>query len=82
MTEAASSLQRQQEMMDRLRSAKEAKAQRAKNAGSSHRSPGKPAAATNLPLVTRGLRATLRNGSEIRRAVVLREVLGPPLGLR
>jgi type IV secretory pathway VirB10-like protein len=81
MTEAASALQRQQEMMDRLQSAKEAKAQRAKAAGTSHRSPVK-ASKTVLVPVAGSLTGILRNRNEIRRAVILREVLGPPLGMR
>lgn len=81
MTEAVSALQRQQEMMDRLKTAKEAKAQRAKAAGTSHRSPVK-ASKTLLAPVASSLTGILRNRNEIRRAVILREVLGPPLGMR
>lgn len=81
MTEAASALQRQQEMMDRLQSAKEAKAQRAKAAGTSHRSPVKASKTVQTPTAG-GLTGILRNRNEIRRAVILREVLGPPLGMR
>jgi hypothetical protein len=81
MTEAASVMQRQQDMMDRLQNAKEAKAQRAKLAGSSHRSSRKPGKTAEVSLVG-GLRGILRNRNEIRRAVILREVLDPPLGMR
>lgn len=81
MTEAASAMQRQQEMMERLRQAKEAKETRAKNAGSSHRSPVRSGKSAQAP-VAAGLRGILRTRSEIRRAVILREVLGPPLGMR
>ena len=81
LTEAVSALQRQQEMMERLRHAKEAKAQRAKAAGTIQRSAVKELKSTEAP-VTGRIAGILRNRGEIRRAVILREVLGPPLGMR
>ena len=81
MTEAASAMQRQHDMMERLQHANEAKALRAKNAGSSHRSPMKIEKLAEVP-AGGALSTLLGNRSDIRRAIVLREVLGPPLGMR
>lgn len=78
--DAPSALQRQQEMMDRLRQAKLEKEQRAKMAAaqrSSGKSGGMPVSPGGV-----GLRGLLRQRGEARRAVVLREILGPPVGMR
>lgn len=79
-------LQRQREMEERLRQHKAAKSgsSRATTTGGAAatqdrmnpRRPGSPAERAG------SLRAALKNREETRRAVVLREVLGPPLGLR
>lgn len=82
MTEAASALQRQQEMMDRLQRAKEAKAQRVKTVETHGGKRAHSATPAGTASARTSLRATLGKRSEIRRAVVLREILGPPVGLR
>ena len=40
------------------------------------------ASAAAPALAGRGIRADLQNRESVRRAIVLREVLGPPVGLR
>jgi len=77
-------LKRQQEMEERLQQYKAARAAtRANTTGG--------AAATNDRVIKRaapaasaagGLRSTLLSRSETRRSIVMREILGPPLGLR
>lgn len=78
-------LKRQQEMEERLRQHKAARAAspKANTTGG--------AAATNDRVIKRaaptastagGVRSALQSRSETRRALVLREILGPPLGLR
>jgi hypothetical protein len=70
-------LKRQQEMQERLRLAREAKAARARELAAA------PAAGTPSRSVrTAGIRGALANRAETRRAIVLREILGPPVGLR
>lgn len=82
-SEASAALKRQQDMQDRLRQIKETKAtitggaaatSARVSAAQSRAKPCQPAKA--------GLRGVLRNRKEIRRAIVMREILGPPLGLR
>ena len=75
-------LKRQLELQERLRQLRETKAvttggaavtrARAKNA--------KPAAAASAKTVS--LRTALANRGQVSRAIVMREILGPPLGLR
>lgn len=68
-------LERQRELQERLRKIRDAKA---------------PAASAEVvaPTVVRrqtisgGLKGQLRSSKELRRAVMLREILGPPVGLR
>jgi hypothetical protein len=68
-------LQRQLEMQERLRQIRETKAAQAReHARETAAARAKPAQAPA------GLRAALRQRSEIRRAVVMREILGPPVG--
>ncbi len=73
-------LKRQAEMQERLRQAREAKEAKAREAA---------AFASAVPIGARreqgrkgGLREALSKPGETRRAIVLREILGPPAGLR
>ena len=81
--EAEVILKRQKDMQERLRQIKESKTTTSGGAAAtsarvsatqSRVKPIKPAKA--------GLRGALRNPKEIRRAIVMREILGPPVGLR
>lgn len=80
--EAEAELKRQMQLQERLRELRETKAVTTGGAAATRtrattRQTGSPA-----PAVPASLRGVLRKRSEIRRAVILREVLGPPLGLR
>ena len=81
--EAELILKRQREMQDRIRQIKESKATTSGGASATRtrvaaeQSNAKPVVAAKA-----GLRQALRNPAEVRRAVVMREILGPPLGLR
>ena len=71
-------LKRQAEMQERLRLAREAKEARAREAAAS----AKPAGTSARSVSKTGLRGALADRAETRRAIVLREILGPPVGLR
>jgi type IV secretory pathway VirB10-like protein len=77
--EAEEALKRQLDMQERLRQIREEKAARAKQAASpaaaSKSRTGSAAAATTI-------RGALSRPGDARRAIVLREILGPPVGLR
>ena len=75
-------LKRQMEWQERLRLARESKAVTTGGAAATRARTNtpKPGPATSAPLP--GLRAELRQRKSLRRAVVLREILGPPLALR
>jgi hypothetical protein len=79
----AAALKRQQEIQERLRQIKETKANTTGRAAetnarvSAARNPIKP----QIPAKT-GIKSSLRSPHEIRRAFVLREILGPPVSLR
>lgn len=76
-------LKRQLEMQERLRQIRETKAVTTGGAAAtSSRVSAAQSHAKPLVPVKPGLHAALRNGRELRRAVILREVLGPPVGLR
>ena len=80
--EAEVEMKRQMQLQERLRELRETKAVTSGGAAATRtrtatRQTGYTA--TSIPV---GLRGVLRKRSEIRRAVILREVLGPPLGLR
>jgi hypothetical protein len=78
--DTASLLKRQQDMMERLQRAKETKATTTGGAAATQgrvSGVGKSAHAAGA-----GLRARLRNRNEIRKAVIMREILERPLGLR
>lgn len=68
-------VERQREMMERL------KALRAERAAAAQKHTPK-AARTKTEGSNRGLGSRLQDKSEIRRAIVLREILGPPAGLK
>jgi type IV secretory pathway VirB10-like protein len=70
-------LRRQEEMQERLRLAREAKAARAREADAIMTT-GTPVKSVRMT----GLRGALADRAETRRAIVLREILGPPVGLR
>ncbi len=79
----ASLVRQQSEIEDRLRQIRDPKATttggatatRARLSAARHHSPPAPA-------VKRGVRSALQSRKDIRRAIALREILGPPLGLR
>lgn len=77
--EAQETLKRQLDMQERLRQIREEKAARAKQsaipAAASKSRAGSAAATTTI-------RGALSRPGEARRAIVLREILGPPVGLR
>lgn len=82
--ETAKALKHQQELADRLRQLRETKATTTGGALAtrtriSAAGTGTTASLANTPL---GIRARLRSPAEVRRAVVMREILGPPLSLR
>jgi len=82
-TASAVELQRQQQIKTRLREAREARAARpvGRAAAAKARLAG-AAGPPSSPVSPAPLRSRLRNRSELRRAVLLREILGPPAGLR
>lgn len=81
--EAAAVLKHQTDLQERLRQIRETKATTTGGASATRarvaasQSHAKPAAAAKT-----GIRTALRNPKEIRRAIVMREILGPPVGLR
>lgn len=79
----AALLKRQQDMQERLRQIKESKANTSGGAAATNArvSAARTPAKAFLP-ATSGIRKSLRERKEIRRAFVLREILGPPAGLR
>lgn len=81
MAEVDAVLKRQADMQERLRQIKETKAAITTGDAAATRtrvSPSRQPAHSGKS----GLRASLRDAGQTRRAVVLREILGPPLGLR
>ncbi len=82
-SEADAILKRQQEIRERLQAIKDTKATTSGNATETRAriaAAGKPAA---LPVLGQSsLRSSLRNPKQTRRAIVLREILGTPVGLR
>jgi ribosomal protein L17 len=73
-------LERQNALREQLRQIREAKVITTGNAAATReraKAKGKAAAP-----VTTSLRGSLRNRSELRKAVITREVLGTPVGLR
>ncbi len=81
--EAAALLKHQMDLQERLRQIRETKASTSGGAAVTRaRVAASQSHAAAAAPVKSGLRSALRNRSEIRRAFVLREILGPPLGLR
>ena len=76
-------LKQQQELMARLQQIRDTKATTTGGAAATRSrvsaAQRHPAAA---PVAISGLRASLHHRKDIRRAIVLREILGPPVGLR
>ncbi|MEI8036867.1 MAG: hypothetical protein WCJ14_00620 [Verrucomicrobiota bacterium] len=76
-------LKQQQELMARLQQIRDTKATTTGGAAATR---SRVSAAQRhpkaAPVATSGLRASLHSRKDIRRAVVLREILGPPVGLR
>jgi hypothetical protein len=83
MSEIDALLKRQQDMQERLRQIKQTKATTTGGA-SATRTRVAASQSHAKPLVPgkAGLRASLRDPKQTRRAIVLREILGPPPGLR
>lgn len=76
-------LKRQQDMQDRMRQIKETKATTSGNAAATRtRIAAEERHPKTVKPVKAGLRTGLRSRKEIRRAVIMKEILDPPLGLR
>lgn len=76
-------LKRQNDMQERIRQIREAKATTTGGASATRaRVAASQSNAKALQPAKANLRKALRNPKEIRRAIVMREILGPPLGLR
>jgi hypothetical protein len=87
--DTSSLLKRQQDMMDRLQHAKDikaamaAKGTKATTTGGAAATQGRVSRAGKSAATTgQGLRGRLRNRSEIRKAIIMREILDRPVGLR
>jgi hypothetical protein len=79
--DAQGELKRQMDMQEKLRQIRETKT--AGGAGKATRMSLKNAKSTKtVSAAPVGLRAALRNHGQVRRAIIMREILGPPLGLR
>ncbi len=75
-------LKRQMEMQERLREVRENRAVTTGGAAATRKLTASKQTGYASPGVRHGLREIARKRSEIRRAIVLREILGPPLALR
>ncbi|MCU0776878.1 MAG: hypothetical protein MUF86_04345 [Akkermansiaceae bacterium] len=75
-------LKRQMQLQERLRELRESKAVTSGGAAATRTRAATQQTGYTSVAVPVGLRSVVRNRSDIRRAVILREVLGPPLGLR
>jgi hypothetical protein len=81
--EAEVILKRQKDMQERIRQIKESKTTTSGGAAAtSARVAASQSNAKALQPGKVGIRQALRNPKEIRRAVIMREILGPPVGLR
>ncbi|MDH4443808.1 MAG: hypothetical protein QE267_01615 [Akkermansiaceae bacterium] len=81
--EAAEALKHQQELASHLQQLRETKASTTGGAAATRaRVASKGATKPQLAPIQLSLRARLKNPTEIRRAIVLREILGPPVSLR
>ena len=83
LSDEALILKRQQDIQERLR---QIQATKATTTGGAAATRTRVSAAQRHPkavtIAKTGLRASLHSRQDIRRAIVLREILGPPLGLR
>lgn len=76
---SSSELERQQRMQEQLRSLKKERTASSSTSQPRRKTPAvKPAAA----VASTSIRSRLKNRSELRRAIVMREILDPPVGLR
>jgi hypothetical protein len=73
----SSEADRQRAMLEQLRKLESTERERARNAPS-----GGSGTAVTVPAPASGLRAMLRNHAGLRQALMLREIVDPPLGLR
>jgi hypothetical protein len=80
--EAEAELKRQMQLQERLRELRDSKAVTSGGAAATRTRTATQQTGYTASAIPIGLRGVLRKRSEIRRAVILREVLGPPLGLR
>ena len=80
--ETEAELKRQMEIQERLRQIRETKAVTSGGAAATRARTKEAKAPKTASAVPVGLRGALRNHGQVRRAVVMREILGPPLGLR
>ncbi|RPJ33680.1 MAG: hypothetical protein EHM17_09435 [Verrucomicrobiaceae bacterium] len=81
--EAEAELKRQAEIQERLRQLRETKAVTTGGAAATRTRSATQQTGFHAPAAARGgLRGAVSSRSEIRRAVILREILGPPLALR
>lgn len=75
-------LKRQQDMQERIRLIKESKANTTGGAAATNaRVSAAQSRAKPIKAAKASLRGDLRNPKELRRAIVMREILGPPVGL-
>jgi type IV secretory pathway VirB10-like protein len=83
VSEVESQLKRQQELQDRLRKIKETKSTTTGGASATRiRVAAAQTHAKPLALGEASLKSSLKNPKQTRRAIILREILGTPLGLR
>lgn len=80
--EAEEELKHQMQIQERLRQIRESKAVTSGGAAATRTRAASRQTGYTESAVPASLRGVLRKRGEIRRAVILREVLGPPLGLR
>lgn len=80
--EVEAELKRQIEMQERLRQLRETKAVTSGGAAMTRARTKEVKSARTPSVPPAGLRGALRNHGQVRRAIVMREILGPPLGLR
>ncbi len=80
--EAEAVLKHQMDLQERLRQIRDTKAVTSGGAAATRSRTASQQTGYVQPLASAGLRGALRSSSQSRRAIVLREILGPPLGLR
>ncbi len=80
--EVEGELKRQMDMRERLRQLRETKAVTTGGAAVTRARTKDAKHPKNSSAVPVSMRGALRNHGQVRRAIVMREILGPPLGLR